>query len=241
LTELEEAELPEPAEKGYENAPGTEETPNKKPVDMEELMDQIAREIEFSPFPETAESTDVKLPDIDFQIVSPFDTLLSKLKETAEEETELTQEILPQEGPEELEAVPEELEELSEQEASPEGAKSPMEQESKPDEVQELESIRPSPSQIIMYRPFSNGAKIEPPLLEEVEEGGETAEEEVQEAEELINMEETDSDEEQVIVEHKNGLLYIASTVYQEAQKKKTELNPDLQHLVDSVLSAPKS
>ncbi|WP_304242732.1 hypothetical protein [Gracilinema caldarium] len=210
ISELEEAPSPEEVE-----LQSTEKT-GSKPVDMETLIDQIAREIEFSPFPETAEASETALPDINFEIVSPFETLLSQLREPSGTEEEGETESM-----EELETLPEEGISQSEQEVSQ-------------DEVQELESIRPSPTQIIMYTPFSNGAKTEPSVLEEVRDG---TEEEAPEAEELINIE----DEERVIVEDKNGLLYIASTVYQEAQKKKNDLNPDLQHLVDSVLSAPKS
>ncbi|MFZ5368182.1 MAG: hypothetical protein ACOZCE_08090 [Spirochaetota bacterium] len=210
VSELEEA----PSTEGVE--PKATEKTGSKPVDTETLIDQIAREIEFSPFPETAESSEPALPDLNFEIVSPFETLLSQLKAPlgAEQEEEA-------QSMEELETLPEENETSSELEPNQ-------------DEAEELESIRPSPTQIIMYTPFSNGAKTEPSVLEEVRDG---TEEEAPEAEELINIE----DEERVIVEDKNGLLYIASTVYQEAQKKKNDLNPDLQHLVDSVLSAPKS
>jgi len=210
ISELEEAPSPEEVE-----LQATEKT-GSKPVDTETLIDQIAREIEFSPFPETAEASETALPDINFEIVSPFETLLSQLKAPlgAEQEEEA-------QSMEELETLPEENETSSELEPNQ-------------DEAEELESIRQSPTQIIMYTPFSNGAKTEPSILEEVRDG---TEEEAPEAEELINIE----DEESVIVEDKNGLLYIASTVYQEAQKKKNDLNPDLQHLVDSVLSAPKS
>jgi hypothetical protein len=214
VSELEEAPSPEEVE------PKATEKTGSKPVDTETLIDQIASEIEFSPFPETAESSEPVLPDINFEIVSPFDTLLSQLREPSETEKEEETESM-----EELETLPEEGTSQVEHEG---------EQEAGQDEVQELESIRPSPAQIIMYTPFSNGAKTEPSILEEVRDG---TEEEAPEAEELINIE----DEESVIVEDKNGLLYIASTVYQEAQKKKNDLNPDLQHLVDSVLSAPKS
>jgi len=210
VSELEEA----PSTEGVE--PKATEKTGSKPVDTETLIDQIAREIEFSPFPETAESSEPALPDLNFEIVSPFETLLSQLREPSGTEEEGETESM-----EELETLPEEGISQSEQEASQ-------------DKIQELESIRPSPTQIIMYTPFSNGAKTEPSVLEEVRDG---TEEEAPEAEELINIE----DEERVIVEDKNGLLYIASTVYQEAQKKKNDLNPDLQHLVDSVLSAPKS
>ncbi len=210
VSELEEA----PSTEGVE--PKATEKTGSKPVDTETLIDQIAREIEFSPFPETAESSEPALPDLNFEIVSPFETLLSQLKAPlgAEQEEEA-------QSMEELETLPEENETSSELEPNQ-------------DEAEELESIRQSPTQIIMYTPFSNGAKTEPSVLEEVRDG---TEEEAPEAEELINIE----DEERVIVEDKNGLLYIASTVYQEAQKKKNDLNPDLQHLVDSVLSAPKS
>ena len=210
VSELEEA----PSTEGVE--PKATEKTGSKPVDTETLIDQIAREIEFSPFPETAESSEPALPDLNFEIVSPFETLLFQLKAPlgAEQEEEA-------QSMEELETLPEENETSSELEPNQ-------------DEAEELESIRPSPTQIIMYTPFSNGAKTEPSVLEEVRDG---TEEEAPEAEELINIE----DEERVIVEDKNGLLYIASTVYQEAQKKKNDLNPDLQHLVDSVLSAPKS
>ncbi len=210
VSELEEA----PSTEGVE--PKATEKTGSKPVDMETLIDQIAREIEFSPFPETAESSEPALPDLNFEIVSPFETLLSQLREPSGTEEE------------------EETESMEELETLPEEGISQGEQEVSQDEVQELENIRPSPTQIIMYTPFSNGAKTEPSVLEEVRDG---TEEEAPEAEELINIE----DEERVIVEDKNGLLYIASTVYQEAQKKKNDLNPDLQHLVDSVLSAPKS
>ncbi len=229
LSELEEtAELSEKA--------------SQKPIDMEILIDQIASKIEFSPFPETSESSNTEVQDISFEIVSPFDTILAQLKQPImEQETEITnQEALTE---------AEKIEEVVEQETEEQGKITELESISEIDEpeviqgdhqdvVQELESLKPSPTQLIMYRPFSNGVKTDPPLLEKADN---TVEEETEEAEELINLEELEHDEENAIVEDSNGLLYIASTVYKEAPQKTKELNPDLQKLVDSVLSVPKS
>ncbi|WP_041396108.1 hypothetical protein [Gracilinema caldarium] len=201
------------------------ETPDKKSVDMETLIDEIARKIEFSPFPETTELTDTEHPEISFEIVSPFDTMLAQLKQPImAQETESTDQDA-SEGITELESISEWEEHESDQ-------------GSNQDVVQELESMRPSPTQIIMFKPFSNGVKNEPPLLEEADN---TVEEEAQEVEELINLDEPENNEGNVIVEDSNGLLYIANTVYQEAPKKSKELNPDLQKLVDAVLSTPKT
>ena len=219
LLELDEAE---PDELEASELTETDQAqPQEKPVDQEAVMDQIAREIEFSPPSETTETTEAGIPDMAFEIVSPFETLLSQLNQIeipTEDKTEVQEEAVLSE----LEELPEQGEPVSE-------------------DVAELETIRVSSTQIIMYQPFEQGGGGEPPLLEKVDD---TADESLQEVEELIDMpadEDGGSDSNQSVTEENNGLLFIASTVYQEARKKGTGLNPDLQHLVDSVLTAPKS
>ncbi|MCA1949583.1 MAG: hypothetical protein LDL24_03355 [Treponema sp.] len=226
-SELEGAEQEEAEQK----VPESEEPPKTKPVDTEALIDQIAREIEFSPFPETAETSGAGLTEMNFEIVSPFETLLSQLKHESEPglETGL------QDQEEELAAIPKMSEEnpqnISDIEILAELEEIPADTDSEKAVVAELETIRPSSTQIIMYKPFGQGADSEPAALEEV---AEDEPEEIQEVEELINLDET------AVIEDDNGLLYIATTVYQEAGKNTKDLNPDLRNLIDSVLSSAK-
>jgi hypothetical protein len=206
----------------------------------EEALDNLTREIEYSVLP----STDLAEEPLDneFEIVSPFATILSDFSDEKDAggenipdtEESLTEESLGEE--EEPETFPsEEAETVSEEiEANPEElhAQGPNEA-TKPDELQGGNTGS------LIYKPFTTQDPVTPENLEALQDEDQEEEVDITELTGLENTNEEDALEPsnpQAIIEERDGISYVNKDILNPDEETVQKLDPGFKNLINSVL-----
>jgi hypothetical protein len=195
--------------------------PSNLGVLSEETLNNLTSEIEFSELPDT-DTADIPL-DNEFEIVSPFATMLSDFSgkdDTGEEipeaplEEEEPQSLTGDDNPEVEEIDSEQTDQISHETVK----------------LDELEGHTGS----LVYKPFTIRDQATPPNLETLQH---TEEEEPELIPPVDNVEDVpESSGPETIIEERDGIHYVTESVLTPDEKTEQNLDPGFKNLIDSVL-----
>jgi hypothetical protein len=196
----------------------------------EEALENLTREIEYSILPSTDTVEDSL--DNEFEIVSPFATILSDFSDDTKSSD--TEESFEEEEPEttsgeeeEMEMVPEEVEAVPEEVNSQDSNGTVK--------LDELQSNTGS----LIYKPFTTQEQGMPENLEALqdkEREEETGLTELPHGEDLDGEESLEPSEPRAVIEERDGISYVNKDILSPDEETVEKLDPGFQNLINSVL-----